>query len=266
VLRIFGQLAATATRLADQLANALRGACRPSVAGGVVADLTRSRAELIAENAFLRQRPIVASRGAKRPVFRGHERALLVLLASLLHRWRNALLLVKLETVLRWHRAGRVAGPKCVGRPRDAETATVTYNVLGASVVTATANQFGEIRLAWAGLNPIDRHLLEERTGRLPIGEFNAAREPEVQNVLGRFVLASGQFGGCHGSWDRRIFATVLTLDLTFVAVRGALSALLAYPSPWREDHGARTTISKGSKLVTFTSVSNHGRARRSGM
>jgi hypothetical protein len=36
----------------------------------------------------------------------------------------------------------RVAGPKCVGRPRDAETAAVTYNVLGASVVTATANQF----------------------------------------------------------------------------------------------------------------------------
>jgi hypothetical protein len=24
----------------------------------------------------------------------------------------------------------RVAGPKCVGRPRDAETAAVTYNVL----------------------------------------------------------------------------------------------------------------------------------------
>jgi hypothetical protein len=46
VLRIFGQLAATATKLADQLANALRSACRPSVAGGVVADLTRSRAEL----------------------------------------------------------------------------------------------------------------------------------------------------------------------------------------------------------------------------
>ena len=76
MLRLFDQLAATATRLADRLANALRSACRPSVAGGVVADLTRSRAELIAENAFLRQQLIVASRGAKRPVFRGHERGL----------------------------------------------------------------------------------------------------------------------------------------------------------------------------------------------
>ena len=42
---------------------ALRQACRPSgVASGFIADLTRSRAELIAENALLRQQLIVASR------------------------------------------------------------------------------------------------------------------------------------------------------------------------------------------------------------
>ena len=101
MLRLFRQLAATASRLAGRLANALLSACRPSVAGGVVADLTRSRAELIAENAFLRQQLIVASRGARRAVFRGHERGLMVLLASFLPPWRNALLLVKPETVLR---------------------------------------------------------------------------------------------------------------------------------------------------------------------
>jgi hypothetical protein len=67
---------------------------------------TRSRAELIAENVLLRQQLIVASRGVKRPGFRGYERGLLVLLARLLPRWRDALLLVKPETVLRWHRAG----------------------------------------------------------------------------------------------------------------------------------------------------------------
>ena len=104
MLRLFGQLAATAARLADRLANALRSAFRPSVAGDAVADLTRSPAELIVENAFLRQQLIVASRGAKRPIFRGHERGLLVLLASLLPRWRNALLLgfrrAALQTVL----------------------------------------------------------------------------------------------------------------------------------------------------------------------
>jgi putative transposase len=84
---------------------ALRKACRPSgVAGGVVADPTRSRAELIVENAFLRQQLIVASRSVKRGGFRGHERGVLVLLARLLPRWRSALLIVKPRTVLRWHR------------------------------------------------------------------------------------------------------------------------------------------------------------------
>ena len=107
MLRIFGQLAATTVKLAERVMRALRNASRPSgVAGGFVSDLTRSRSELIAENAFLRQQLIVASRGVKRPAFRGHERGLLVLLARLLPRWRCALLLVKPETVLRWHRAG----------------------------------------------------------------------------------------------------------------------------------------------------------------
>jgi len=107
VLRIFGQLAATTVKLAERVMRALRNASRPSdVAGGFIADLTRSRSELIAENAFLRQQLSVASRAVKRPAFRGHERGLLVLLARLLPRWRCALLLVKPETVLRWHRAG----------------------------------------------------------------------------------------------------------------------------------------------------------------
>jgi len=108
VLRILGsRLAAVAPRLATRAKSVLRNACRPSsVAGGVIADLTRSRPELIAENALLRQQLIVASRGVKRPGFRGYERGLLVLLARLLPRWRDALLLIKPETLLRWHREG----------------------------------------------------------------------------------------------------------------------------------------------------------------
>ncbi len=108
VIRFLGSgLAAAVARLAARAMSAIHDACRPSgVAGGLIADLTRSRAELIAENVLLRQQLIVASRGVKRPGFRGHERGLLVLLARLLPRWRDALLLVKPETVLRWHRAG----------------------------------------------------------------------------------------------------------------------------------------------------------------
>jgi transposase InsO family protein len=48
----------------------------------------------------------VASRGVKRTNLRRRERGLLVLCARLLPGWRRALLLVKPETVLRWHREG----------------------------------------------------------------------------------------------------------------------------------------------------------------
>ena len=71
---------------------------------GLATDLRRSRQQLIAENVLLRQQLIVASRKVKRPAFRSHERGLLVLLAGLVPRWRNAVLLVKPETILRWHR------------------------------------------------------------------------------------------------------------------------------------------------------------------
>jgi len=73
---------------------------------GFIGDLARTRPQLLAENAMLRQQLIVASRAVKRPQLRAHERGLLVVLASLLPRWRDALLLVKPDTILRWHREG----------------------------------------------------------------------------------------------------------------------------------------------------------------
>ena len=42
----------------------------------------------------------------RRMKIKAHERGLLVLLSRIVHGWRNALLLVKPETVLRWHREG----------------------------------------------------------------------------------------------------------------------------------------------------------------
>jgi len=73
---------------------------------GLLRDLPRSREQLIAENALLRQQLIVASRKVKRPVFKSHERGLMVLLTSIVRGWRDAVLLVKPATILRWHREG----------------------------------------------------------------------------------------------------------------------------------------------------------------
>ena len=73
---------------------------------GLVGDLLRSREELVAENMMLRQQLIVASRKVKKPCFRPHERGLLVFLASIVRQWREAVLLVKPDTIVRWHREG----------------------------------------------------------------------------------------------------------------------------------------------------------------
>ncbi len=62
---------------------ALTEKLRPSgVAAGFVADMFRTRDELLAENAALRQQLVVASRKTKKPEFRAWERGLLVAVAS----------------------------------------------------------------------------------------------------------------------------------------------------------------------------------------
>jgi len=101
------RLRAAATTAVQAIKFAFREATRPlPLVTGLAVDLTRSRKELLAENTLLRQQLIVASRKVKRPAFRSHERGLLVLLAGLVPRWRDALLLVKPDTILRWHRQG----------------------------------------------------------------------------------------------------------------------------------------------------------------
>jgi putative transposase len=66
--------------------------------------LTRSRSELILENMLLRQQLIVLKRQAKRPALSWRDRMLFVLLAGKLPTWKQALVIVQPETVLRWHR------------------------------------------------------------------------------------------------------------------------------------------------------------------
>src|SRR3954452_8104190 len=83
--------------------------CKPLPASpllGTIADLARSKPQLVAENLLLRQQLIVLNRAGKRPRCTRGERALLVVLASRVKHWREALLIVRPETVLRWHRDG----------------------------------------------------------------------------------------------------------------------------------------------------------------
>jgi putative transposase len=89
---------------------------------GTAADLLRSKPDLVIENALLRHQLVVLRRSVKRPVLTCTDRTLLVLLAGRLRSWRQALLIIQPETLLRWHRAGfrlfwkRKSRPK-PGRP-----------------------------------------------------------------------------------------------------------------------------------------------------
>ena len=67
---------------------------------GTRADLARSKAELVAENALLRQQLIILKRQVKRPACTKTDRILLVLLARAVRAWKQALFLVQPETLL----------------------------------------------------------------------------------------------------------------------------------------------------------------------
>ena len=68
---------------------------------GTLADLTRGKAELLAENALLRHQLIMLRRQIKRPASRKRDRLLLGLLASMVRTWKQALFLVQPQTILR---------------------------------------------------------------------------------------------------------------------------------------------------------------------
>ncbi len=105
--RSLQRLLAATRRAAQALRHRLVVATRPASAAliaGTLADASRSRSGLIAENAFLRQQLIIAQRSVKRPRCTPIERTLLVLLSSRVRAWRQALLIVQPETPLRWHR------------------------------------------------------------------------------------------------------------------------------------------------------------------
>jgi putative transposase len=89
------------------IAQAIQRRAKPgnlSMLSGAVPDLTRSRSELVLENAFLRQQLIVLNRQVVRSACKPRECVLLVMLASVLRSWKQTLTIVQPDTLLRWHR------------------------------------------------------------------------------------------------------------------------------------------------------------------
>ena len=118
---------------------------------GTGGDLLRSRAQLIAENALLRQQLLVLCRSVARPAVTRADRVLLVLLAGRVHAWRQALCLVQPETLLRWHRAGfralwrRKSRPGPGRPPLPAETVVLIREMAAANPLWGAERIRGEL-------------------------------------------------------------------------------------------------------------------------
>ena len=92
---------------------------------GALSDLTRSHADLVVENALLRQQLIVLNRQIKRPQLTKLDRIRLVVLSHFTKFWKQALHIVQPDTLLRWHRElfGMYWRKKSQGKPKiPAET------------------------------------------------------------------------------------------------------------------------------------------------
>ncbi len=90
---------------------------------GAALDLPRSKPELLLENALLRQQLVILQRQVKKLRLTRRDRLSLLLLASRLPSWKQALLILQPETLLRWHRQGfklfwRLKSRARSGRPR----------------------------------------------------------------------------------------------------------------------------------------------------
>ena len=70
----------------------------------VALDLTRTKSEVMLEYPILRQQLIVLQWQTERPRLTWRDRALFVLLASKLCTWKQVLIIVQPDTLLRWHR------------------------------------------------------------------------------------------------------------------------------------------------------------------
>jgi putative transposase len=93
-----------------------------SVPLGTLADLARSKSELVAENAVLRQQLIMLKRQVKQAACTKADRFLLVLLTRLVRRWKQTLFLFQPETLLRWHREAFRVFWKCKSRAHAPQT------------------------------------------------------------------------------------------------------------------------------------------------
>jgi transposase InsO family protein len=139
--------------------DAIRGFLEPSssvatLAADAARDLMRSRTNLVAENALLRQQLIVLRRSVDHPRIEDSDRVIMLLLARLNSTWSQALHIIKPGTLLHWH--GRlfklICGRHChllrrrKSRPKS-QPARLPQETIDLIEMMATGNPWGAERI-----------------------------------------------------------------------------------------------------------------------
>jgi putative transposase len=111
-----------------------------------------THSELALENLALRQQLAVLNRQRRRPKLRKLDRLFWVLLSRSWERWKETLVIVKPETVLRWHRKRftsywtRLSGHNGPGRPRkDREIRELIQKMAKSNPLWAAPRVHGEL-------------------------------------------------------------------------------------------------------------------------
>jgi len=180
---------------------------------GTIADLARSKPQLVAENLLLRQQLLVLNRAGKRPHCTHADRALVVALASKVRHWREALLIVRPETVLRWHRQGWRLCWKAKSRATTQEPKIAVETIALIKQMAASNRLWGADRIRGELLKigiavakrTVQRHLRQARPSP-PRGQSWATflRNQADQIWAGDFVQLTDV-------WFRPLFAFVVT-------------------------------------------------------
>jgi putative transposase len=112
----------------------------------------RLRSELALENLALRQQLTILNRRRRRPKLRKLDRVFWVLLSRSWVRWRETLIIVKPETVLRWHRRrftdywARLSGHHGPGRPgKDREIRALIQKMAKSNPLWGAPRVHGEL-------------------------------------------------------------------------------------------------------------------------
>ena len=122
--------------------------------------LFRDRAALAAENLALRQQLAIQQRSGKRPRLRRRDRIFWVWLSKLWPGWQAALLIVKPDTVVRWHRQGQERRPNrqafrsCRPSPTTAHPSTFCGTEVRPGATVSRPNTEGMIALGLPFLLP----------------------------------------------------------------------------------------------------------------